>query len=52
MKRNKYICVLSSVNENPASNFNEFAETIGKGDTFESAWADFKWQLVNARTKK
>jgi hypothetical protein len=51
MKRNHYICVRSSVNENPASNFNEFAKAITEPDTFDRAWKDFKRQIVTARTK-
>jgi len=51
MKRNRYICVKTSVNENPANNFNEFAQSIHRPDNFEKAWEDFKRQIVSARTK-
>ena len=53
MKRNSYICVQSSVNENAASNYNEFAKAITEPDhkTLIDAWEDFKRQIVRARTK-
>ena len=51
MKRNHYICVQSSVTENAASNYNDFANNLRDHRDFEDACEDFKRQIVKARTK-
>jgi len=51
MKRNKFICVRSSVNVNPAENFNEFAQNIRPVDDFERLINELKESLAESRTK-
>lgn len=51
MKRNKFICVRSSVNVNPAENFNEFAQNIRPVNEFERLINELKESLAEARTK-
>jgi hypothetical protein len=48
----KPVCVQSSVNVNPASSFNEWAQSLRDEDAeFERAWQGFKQSLIKARTK-
>jgi hypothetical protein len=48
----KPVCVQSSVNVNPASSFNEWAQSLRDEDAeFERAWQGFKRSLIKARTK-
>jgi len=46
------VCVQSSVNVNPASSFNEWAQSLrDENAEFERAWQGFKQSLIKARTK-
>ena len=47
----KPVCVQSSVNVNPASSFNEWAQSLRDEDAeFDKAWKQFKTAIVKART--
>tara|TARA_R110000868_G_scaffold296381_1_gene556670 strand:+ start:257 stop:412 length:156 start_codon:yes stop_codon:yes gene_type:complete len=51
MKRNRYICVRTSVNENPAPNFNAFADAISDNKNFDRLIEQLKQSVTEARTK-
>jgi cell shape-determining protein MreC len=51
MKRNSYICVRTSVNENPATNFNQVAENLKDTKDFDQLIEQLKQSVTQARTK-
>ena len=51
MRRNHYICVRTSVNENPATNFNAFAENLKDTKDFDQLIEQLKQSITIARTK-
>lgn len=51
MRKNKYICVQSSVNPNPAPNFNAFADNLRDNLEFDKLIQQLKQSITEARTK-
>jgi len=52
MKRNRYICVKTSVNENPAKDYNDFAANLRDEDAeFDRLISQLKEHVRTNRTK-
>lgn len=52
MKRNKYVCVATSVNPNQATSYNDFAESMRDNLEFDKLIQQLKRSITEERKKK